>query len=87
MFSSWGVETAKVFSKDDLARILQALSSGKYGQILRAKGIVDGGTAWLHFDYVPEEADIREGGATVTGRLCVIGCALDESALKTLFLG
>ena len=59
----------------------------EYGVILRAKGIVAGADsdAWLHFDYVPEEPDVREGGAGVTGRLCVIGCNLNENALKTLF--
>ncbi len=87
IFSSWGAETAKQFTREQLAKILEALGSGKYGQILRAKGIVDGGEVWYHFDYVPEETDIRTGGAIVTGRLCVIGCGLDESALKTLFLG
>jgi hypothetical protein len=52
---------------------------------LRAKGIVDGGESWLYFDYVPEEIDIRTGNATVTGRLCVIGCQLQEEKLKQLF--
>ncbi len=86
VFSSWGTETSKTFTKSDLEHLLDALATGKYGQILRAKGIVDGGDVWYHFDYVPEEADIREGAATVTGRLCVIGCHLDENALKELFL-
>jgi hypothetical protein len=53
--------------------------------VLRAKGIVAGEDAWLHFDYVPGEPDVREGSAGVTGRLCVIGCNLNESALKALF--
>jgi hypothetical protein len=56
-----------------------------YGTVLRAKGIVDSENAWLHFDYVPGEADVREGSAAVTGRLCVIGCKLNEEKLKTLF--
>jgi hypothetical protein len=57
----------------------------EYGTILRAKGIVAGEGCWLHFDYVPGEADVREGSAGVTGRLCVIGCNLNETALKELF--
>ena len=87
VFTSWGTETAKVFSADGLKRVLTALDSGEYGQILRAKGFVDGGENWLYFDYVPEEHDIRTGSAAVTGRLCVIGCKLDEEKLKALFLG
>ena len=63
------------------------LDSGACGQVLRAKGIVDGGADWFYFDYVPEEIDIRKGGSAVTGRLCVIGCNLDEDKIKTLFLG
>lgn len=70
-----------------LAAALDALGTGEYGQVLRAKGIVNGGDAWIHFDYVPEEPDIRIGAAGVTGRLCVIGCKLDEEKLKKLFLG
>ena len=57
----------------------------KYGTVLRAKGIVAGEEHWWHFDYVPGEADVRSGGAIVTGRLCVIGCRLNEEALKQLF--
>ena len=87
MFTSWGVETAKVFSKEEIEHALKDLASGKYGQVLRAKGIVDGGSEWIYFDYVPEEADVRTGTPIVTGRLCVIGCDLDEEKLKTLFLG
>lgn len=87
MFTSWGVETGKTFTKEALEEKLAALGSGKYGQVLRAKGIVDGGDVWYHFDYVPEEADVRTGSAAVTGRLCVIGCKLDEAALENLFLG
>ena len=56
-----------------------------YGMVLRAKGIVAGANAWLHFDYVPGEPDVREGAANITGRLCVIGCDLNEAALKELF--
>ena len=87
MFSSWGVETSKKFTRAELQKALSALDSGEYGQILRAKGIVDGGNEWLYFDYVPGEADIRTGAPIVTGRLCVIGCKPDEEKLKALFLG
>ena len=86
VFTSWGVETAKKFSAEDIHRALETLDSGDYGMILRAKGIVAGtdGT-WIHFDYVPEEHDIRTGSAAVIGKLCVIGSKLDEAAVATLF--
>ncbi len=86
VFTSWGVETSRRFTKEMLDERLSALDSGKYGTVLRAKGIVDGGDTWYYFDYVPEEADVRTGAPQVTGRLCVIGCGLDEEALKALFL-
>ena len=86
VFASWGVETPKSFSAAELERILTALDSGEYGKIVRCKGIVSGGDGkWLHFDYVPEEHEVREGGADVTGRLCVIGGELKEAGLKELF--
>ena len=86
VFTSWGVETTKTFTKEMLEQALSAFANDeKYGTVLRAKGIVAGKETWLHFDYVPGEADVREGGAAVTGRLCVIGCNLNEDALKTLF--
>ena len=86
VFVSWGAETARVFTADELAFALNELANEeKYGVILRAKGIVVGENAWLHFDYVPNEPDVREGRAGVTGRLCVIGCKLNEDALKELF--
>ena len=86
MFTSWGFETAKKYQKEEIASILAELvHEERYGIILRAKGIVDGEGAWIHFDYVPEEPDVREGGAGVTGRICVIGCNLNEEALKALF--
>ena len=86
MFTSWGVETARVFAKEEIEEKLSALAnSEKYGIVLRAKGIVASDGAWVHFDYVPEEADVRYGGAAVIGRLCVIGCGLKETALKELF--
>ena len=86
MFTSWGVETTRKFTKEELTFALSELANEeKYGAVLRAKGIVAGENSWLHFDYVPEEPDVREGGAGVTGRLCVIGCKLNEAALKELF--
>ena len=87
VFTSWGVETAKTFTEADLERILSALDGGEYGAILRAKGIVpaaDGGQ-WLHFDFVPEEHQVRRGPADYTGRLCVIGAELKEDKLAALF--
>ena len=86
VFTSWGKETPKVFSREEIARILTALDSGKYGKVLRAKGIVSSGDgAWIEFDYVPEEHEIRAGHPDYTGRLCVIGAELDEQALTALF--
>ena len=81
------METAKTFSREEIEKILAALDSGAYGQILRAKGYVNGKDGWIYFDYVPEEPDLRGGAPAVTGRLCVIGCDIDERKLKTLFLG
>ena len=86
VFTSWGVETVKTFSEAELQRILTALDSGDYGAILRAKGIVPAGEGkWLHFDYVPEEHEVRFGSADYTGRLCVIGAQLKEHELHHLF--
>ena len=88
VFVSWGVETAKKFTEDELKTILAALDdSAAYGVVLRAKGIVDAadGAGWLHFDHVPEEAEVRRGPAGVTGRLCVIGSDLKEDAIRALF--
>ena len=85
IFTSWGVETPKKFTKEEIEKVLSALDSGNYGQILRAKGIVPAENGiWLHFDYVPEEQEVREGAADYTGRLCVIGAELKEDALKEL---
>ena len=87
VFVSWGAETVKPFTEDELEHILTALDSGEYGAILRAKGIVaaaDGGQ-WLHYDFVPEEHQIRRGPADYTGRLCVIGSGLKEDKLQELF--
>lgn len=87
MFTSWGAETPRKFTDEEIASALDALlDEGRYGVVLRAKGIVpaeDGG--WIHFDYVPGESDVRRGGAQVTGRVCVIGSQLNEAALKELF--
>ena len=86
VFTSWGEETVKAYSKEDIENILTALDSGAYGQILRAKGIVPCTCGqWIHFDYVPEEHEVRCGGADYTGRLCVIGANLDEHKLHELF--
>ncbi len=86
VFTSWGKETAHPYGKQELAAALEALDTGDYGQVLRAKGIVAGTDGkWLHFDYVPGEVEIRNGAAGVTGRLCVIGAELKEDALTSLF--
>ena len=86
VFTSWGRETAHSYEKSELSAALQALDTGDYGQVLRAKGIVAGTDGrWLHFDYVPGEVEVRNGPAGVTGRLCVIGAELKEEALASLF--
>ena len=86
VFTSWGVETAKKFSKADIEHALTELDGGKYGMILRSKGIVDGGAdGWLEFDYVPGEWEVRARGADVGGKLVVIGSKLDEKAIAALF--
>ena len=86
VFTSWGVETAKKFTKEAVEAALKGLDSEKYGLVLRAKGILpaEDGT-WIHFDYVPEEASIRTGSADITGKLCVIGSKLDEKGIAELF--
>ena len=86
VFGSWGVETAHKFTDDGIASALREFDSGKYGTVLRAKGIVeatDGG--FIHFDYVPEECDVRRGSAAMIGRICVIGADLREDMIKELF--
>ena len=86
MFTSWGVETAKKFTQEAIRAALAELDTGKYGFVLRAKGIIPAADGtWIHFDYVPEEMDIRTGGAAVTGKLCVIGSQLDEAGVAALF--
>ena len=87
MFQSFGAETAKKYTADEITDILNALiDESKYGMILRAKGIVAGtdGT-WIHFDYIPGEPDVRTGSADITGRICVIGANVNEAAVKELF--
>ena len=86
VFTSWGVETAKKFTQEAIRAALAELDTGKYGFVLRAKGIIPAADGtWIHFDYVPEEMDIRTGGAAVTGKLCVIGSQLDEAGVAALF--
>ena len=85
VFTSWGRETARVFTEEEIRTALEELDSGKYGVVLRAKGILPGANGWIYFDHVPGEADVRGGAADVTGRLCVIGSKLDEAALEQLF--
>ncbi|MBD5631955.1 MAG: hypothetical protein HDP34_01825 [Clostridia bacterium] len=87
VFASWGVETGKKFTKEGLNQMLSALSDAvRFGTVLRAKGIVAGENGkWLHFDYIPGEINIREGGASYTGRLCVIGSKIDKEELTELF--
>ena len=86
VFTSWGRETHKKFDRDFVEAALKELDSGKYGMVLRAKGIlpcVDG--TWIHFDMVPEEIDMRTGSADIIGKLCVIGSKLDEAGVAALF--
>ena len=86
VFTSWGVETARKFEASAIEAALKALDSGEYGIILRAKGILPASDGtWIHFDFVPEEHNIRTGPADVTGKLCVIGSTLDESGIAKLF--
>ena len=86
VFTSWGRETARKFTAEQITEILEELDSGEYGIVLRAKGIVAGADGkWVHFDFVPGEADVRFGAADVMGRLCVIGSKLDETAIAKLF--
>ena len=88
VFVSWGMETHKKFTTDQIEGILKQLeNAAEYGMVLRAKGYVasQDSERWIHFDYVPGESDIREGGAMITGRVCVIGSKLNESAIASLF--
>ncbi len=87
VFTSWGLETPAVYTKEEIAHILEALDQEEeYGMVLRAKGMVagaDGG--WIYFDYVPEESNVRDGKPAVTGKFCVIGSQLKEEKLAALF--
>ena len=86
VFTSWGVETTRKFTAAEIEAALCCLDSGRYGMVLRAKGIVacaDGG--WIHFDYVPEEHNVRMGSAAVIGKLCVIGSQLAEAEIAKMF--
>ena len=86
VFTSWGVETAKKFDSKQIELALQHLDTGVYGMVLRAKGILMGNDGqWIHFDYVPEEYNVRTGTADITGKLCVIGAQLDEKGIAQLF--
>ena len=86
VFTSWGTETTKKFTEEEIKKALCSFDEDDHGMVLRAKGIVAATEGqWIHFDYVPGEADIRRGTADVTGRLCVIGSGICEEHLKTLF--
>ena len=87
VFTSWGRETTKKFTQDEVKSILVALDDkAQYGMVLRAKGVVEGEDgSWIHFDHVPGEADVRTGCANVTGRVCVIGSKINEAAIAALF--
>ena len=86
VFTSWGVETPKKFTAEEITEMLDELDFGMYGAVLRAKGIVQGaGGEWLHFDYVPGESEIRTGAASYTGQICVIGAELKKDKLAELF--
>ena len=86
MFTSWGVETTRKFTVEEIEDVLSQFTSGIYGAVLRAKGIVEGQDGqWIHFDYVPGEENVRHGTAATMGRLCVIGSKIDTGAMAALF--
>ena len=88
VFTSWGKETTKKYTKEGIHEILEALSNhnDEYGMVLRAKGMVEGEDGqWIYFDMVPGEADVREGAPEYTGRICVIGSKMNEANLARLF--
>ncbi len=86
VFTSWGKETIKVYTKEEISNILKTLERDEsYGTILRAKGMVAGESEWIYFDMVPQEHEVRNGAAEYTGRICVIGSGLDEKKLDKLF--
>ena len=84
-FSSWGMQTIKTYTADEIEDILCALDSGDYGTVLRAKGMVAATDGWIYFDYVPNEHDVRSGKPCFTGKVCVIGASLPEEKLESLF--
>ncbi|MCI8323559.1 MAG: cobalamin biosynthesis protein CobW [Lachnospiraceae bacterium] len=86
VFTSWGLETPAVYTKEEIAHILAELDKEEYGMVLRAKGMVAGAEGgWIYFDYVPEESNVRDGKPGVTGKFCVIGSQLKEEKLAALF--
>ena len=85
VFSSWGRETVRTYTQEEIKNILGELDSVSYGIILRAKGILKGADGWIHFDYVPGEADVRIGTSSTIGRICVIGSKIDEEKIAELF--
>ena len=85
MFDSFYLLTPKKFSKDNLNKALKALDGGEYGEVLRAKGVVESESGWIHFDYVPELVDVRDGAPDVSGKICVIGVKLNKDKIKELF--
>ena len=87
MFTSWGKETPHKFTKEKIEEVLKTLcETDDYGTILRAKGMVeDENGSWIYFDMVPGEYELRDGEPDYTGRLCVIGCNIDEHRLEELF--
>ncbi|MBR6764581.1 MAG: GTP-binding protein [Clostridia bacterium] len=84
-FTSWGFETARKYTEEEIKQILTALDGEEYGSVLRAKGMVDGGDHWIYFDYVPGEPEVRTGAACIIGKICVIGAELHEEKLAELF--
>ena len=86
VFTSWGVETTRKFTVEEIEDVLSQFTSGIYGAVLRAKGIVEGKDGqWIHFDYVPGEENVRHGAAATMGRLCVIGSKINTGAMAALF--
>lgn len=86
MFTSWGMETSDKFTQSAVEDRLDELMTGRFGMVLRAKGIVAGADGeWIHFDYVPGEKEVRTGAADVIGKLCVIGTGLNKKGLEELF--
>lgn len=86
VFESWGIETASKYTENDIKKVLNELETGKFGIVLRAKGVVPSGdSSWIYFDYIPGEIDIRGGSPSVTGRICIIGSKLDKGAISELF--